>query len=143
MIRTMLKSKIHRARVTDANLHYEGSITIDADLMKEADILPYEQVQVLDVDNGNRLTTYAIEGPRGSGTICINGAAARQVSKGDTVIILTYTTCTEREMADYHPKKVYVDSLNHSRKARQELDPSLLSAFDDLIFVNNGDPQFE
>ena len=89
-MRTVLKSKIHRATVTQADLHYEGSITIDPHLMDAADILPFEQVQVLDVDNGARLTTYAIEGERDSGQICINGAAARLVSPGDTVIILTY-----------------------------------------------------
>ncbi len=94
-MRTVLKSKIHRARVTQADLHYEGSITIDADLMDAADVLPYEQVHVLDVDNGARLTTYAIEGARGSGEICINGAAARLVKPQDTVIILTYRTATD------------------------------------------------
>lgn len=125
MVRTMLKSKIHRARVTDANLHYEGSVTIDADLMEAADILPYEQVQVLDVDNGQRLTTYAIEGPRGSGVICINGAAARVVSKGDTVIILTYGTYTESELASHHPRKVYVDEGNRQVAAPRVLEPSL------------------
>src|SRR4029078_4936391 len=98
-MRTVLKSKIHRARVTQADLHYEGSITIDPDLMDAADILPFEQVHVLDVDNGARLTTYAIEGARSSGQICINGAAARLVSPGDTVIILTYKQATEYEAA--------------------------------------------
>ncbi|MHB8516707.1 MAG: aspartate 1-decarboxylase, partial [Dehalococcoidia bacterium] len=82
-MRTILKSKIHRARVTQADLHYEGSITLDPLLLEAADILPYEQVHVLDVDNGCRLTTYAIEGARGSGQVCINGAAARLVSPGD------------------------------------------------------------
>src|SRR5438105_491286 len=94
-VRTILKSKIHRATVTQADLQYEGSITIDRILMEAADILPYEQVHVLDVDNGARLTTYAIEGDRNSGVICMNGAAARLVSAGDTVIILTYATATE------------------------------------------------
>lgn len=112
MVRTMLKSKIHRATVTDANLHYEGSITIDTDLMEAAGIMPYEQVHVLDVDNGNRLITYAIEGPRGSGVICLNGAAARLVSKGDIVIIITYGSYQESELLDYHPTKVYVDERN-------------------------------
>lgn len=96
-MRTVLKSKIHRARVTQADLQYEGSITIDPDLMDAADILPFEQVHVLDVDNGSRLTTYAIEGARSSGQICINGAAARLVSPGDTVIILTYKQASEAE----------------------------------------------
>ena len=90
MIRTMLKSKIHRATVTGADINYEGSVTLDPVLMEAADILPYEQVQVLDINNGNRLTTYAIEGRRGSGDVIINGAAARLVSEGDVVIILTY-----------------------------------------------------
>ncbi len=112
MIRTMLKSKIHRATITDANLHYEGSITIDSDLMEAAGVMPYEQVHVLDVDNGNRLVTYAIEGPAGSGTICINGAAARLVSKGDIVIIITYGAFQESELCDYHPSKIYVDERN-------------------------------
>ena len=96
-MRTILKSKIHRATVTQADLHYEGSITVDPLLLEAADIIPFEQVHVLDVDNGARLTTYAIEGERGSGQVCINGAAARLVSPGDTVIILTYTTATDAE----------------------------------------------
>lgn len=115
MVRTMLKSKIHRATVTDANLHYEGSVTIDADLMEAANILEYEQVHVLDIDNGQRFTTYAIEGPRGSGTICLNGAAARLVSKGDLVIILTYAEYQEAELSTYHPVKVYVDQDNRQK----------------------------
>lgn len=112
MQRTMLKSKIHRAHVTDANPHYEGSITLDAALMKLADILPNEQVHVLDVDNGQRLQTYAMEGPPNSGDIIVNGAAARLVSKGDTIIILAYSNYSEEELATYQPKKVYVDELN-------------------------------
>jgi len=106
----MLKSKIHRATVTDANINYEGSITIDRNLMREADIMPYEQVQVLDVNNGSRLTTYAIEGE--TGEICLNGAAARLVNKGDIVIILTYADVRDENTRDYHPKLVYVDSKN-------------------------------
>jgi len=106
----MLKSKIHRATVTDANLNYEGSITIDRNLMKAADILPYEQVHVVDVNNGSRLVTYAIEGE--SGEICLNGAAARLVNKGDIVIILSYTNVPESELKDFHPTLVYVDSKN-------------------------------
>ena len=94
-MRTMLKSKIHRAKVTVVNIDYEGSITIDKQLMEEADILPFEMVHVLDVENGNRFQTYAIEGERGSGVIGINGAAARLVQKGDTVIILSYTNLSE------------------------------------------------
>ena len=109
-MRVMLKSKIHRATVTDCNVNYEGSITIDRKLMEAANILPYEQVHVLDVNNGARLTTYAIEGE--AGEVCLNGAAARLVSKGDIVIILTYHDVSEEETIDYHPKLVYVDAKN-------------------------------
>ena len=109
-MRTMLKSKIHRARVTRANLHYEGSITIDRELMEVADILPYEKVQVLDINNGARLETYAIEGEPGE--ICINGAAARLVLEGDLVIILSYRLVPEEEAPGHLPKLIYVDSEN-------------------------------
>jgi aspartate 1-decarboxylase len=111
-MRMMLKSKIHRARVTEANIEYEGSITIDRKLMKEADILPYEQVHVLNVNNGVRFTTYAIEGREGSGEICLNGAAARLAVKGDIVIILTYTQVPEEQTKNYKPKVVYVNEKN-------------------------------
>jgi aspartate 1-decarboxylase len=111
-MRTMLKSKIHRARVTDANIDYEGSVTIDSTLMAAADILPYEQVHVLNISNGARFTTYAIEGEAGSGTICLNGAAARLAVKGDLVIVLTYTQVPEEQMKDYRPKLVYVSEKN-------------------------------
>jgi aspartate 1-decarboxylase len=111
-MRTMLKSKIHSATVTEANIQYEGSITIDKDLMEAADILPYEQVHVLDIDNGSRLETYVIEGERGSGAICINGAAARLVSAGDKVIIISYQTVSEADAANLVPKLVYVNSQN-------------------------------
>jgi aspartate 1-decarboxylase len=120
-MRTMLKSKIHRARVTEANLNYEGSITIDRLLMEAADILPYEKVAVLDVDNGARLETYAIEGEPGSGTICINGAAARLVTQGDRVIILSYTDVGEAEARSWHPTLVYVDSQNAIQGTKQIL----------------------
>ncbi len=110
-MRVMLKSKIHRATVTDCNVNYEGSITIDRKLMQAADILPYEQVHVLDVNNGQRLITYAIEGE--AGEICLNGAAARLVHKGDLVIILTYTDVKEENARVHHPKLVYVDAKNH------------------------------
>jgi aspartate 1-decarboxylase len=110
-MRVMLKSKIHRATVTDCNVNYEGSISIDRRLMQAADILPYEQVHVLDVNNGNRLITYAIEGE--AGEICLNGAAAHMVKKGDLVIILTYTDVKEENARLHHPKLVYVDSKNH------------------------------
>ena len=123
-MRTVLKSKIHRARVTQADLHYEGSITIDADLMEAADILPYEQVHVLDVDNGARLTTYAIEGARGSGEICINGAAARLVKPNDTVIILTYCTATDAEARSIEPSLVYVDEHNRIKRTARRIEPA-------------------
>ena len=114
-MRTMLKSKIHRATVTDADVHYEGSITLDPLLMGAADILPYEQVHVLDVDNGSRLTTYAIEGSRGSGEVAINGAAARLVNAGDTVIILTYEERADEAARTCRPRLVYVDEYNRIR----------------------------
>ena len=120
-MRVMLKSKIHRVRVTDANIDYEGSITIDKQLMEAADILPYEQVHVLNVNNGARFATYAIEGERGSGQICVNGAAARLASKGDTVIILTYTNVEENETIDYHPRLVYVDIKNSITRIGHQL----------------------
>jgi len=111
-MRTMLKSKIHRARVTEVNLDYEGSIAIDGLLMEAADILPYEMVHVLDLNNGARFETYAIEGERGSGGLCINGAAARLVSKGDTVILLSYRLVSDEEAQTTKPKMVYVDERN-------------------------------
>jgi aspartate 1-decarboxylase len=111
-MRIMLKSKIHRAHVTDANIDYEGSITIDKKLMAEADILPYEQVQVLNINNGARFSTYAIEGPEGSGEICLNGAAARLAVKGDLVIILTYCDVSEEEAPNHIPRVVHVDAKN-------------------------------
>jgi aspartate 1-decarboxylase len=123
-VRTILKSKIHRARVTQADLHYEGSITIDPVLMEAADILPFEQVHVLDVDNGTRLTTYAIEGARNSGQICINGAAARLVSPGDTVIILTYTDATDAEARRAQPTLVYVDEQNRITRTGSHIEPA-------------------
>ena len=120
-MRTMLKSKIHRATVTEANIQYEGSITIDRDLMEAADMLPYEQVHVLDIDNGSRLETYVIEGERGSGVICINGAAARLVSAGDKVIIISYQTISEADAINLNPKLVYVDSRNRIVQKHKEV----------------------
>jgi aspartate 1-decarboxylase len=111
-MRAMLKSKIHRARVTDANIDYEGSITIDSNLMVAADILPYEQVHVLNINSGARFTTYAIEGEAGSGAISLNGAAARLAVKGDLVIILTYTQVPEEQTKNYDPKLIYVNEKN-------------------------------
>ena len=111
-MRTMLKSKIHRATVTGADVDYEGSITLDRLLMDAADIVPYEQVQLLDVNNGTRVTTYAIRGDRGSGQVVVNGTAARLVNEGDTVIILTYTDLPEAEARSHRPRLVYVDAGN-------------------------------
>jgi aspartate 1-decarboxylase len=112
MQRILLKSKIHRATVTDAQLHYEGSVTIDHDLMLAANITEYEQVHIYDVDNGNRLITYAIQGPAGSGTICINGAAAHLVSPGHLIIICAYAQFEESEVASHKPKVVHVNGTN-------------------------------
>lgn len=112
MRRRMMKSKIHRATVTDANLHYVGSITVDRDLMDAADLLEYEQVAVVDIDNGARLETYVIEGERGSGDICLNGAAARLVSPGDRVIIISYADYDREDLEGYAPTIVHVDRSN-------------------------------
>jgi aspartate 1-decarboxylase len=112
MNRTMLKSKIHRATVTGSDLHYVGSITVDADLLEAADILEHELVHVLDVDNGARFETYTIAGQRGSGEIKINGAAARLVHTGDTVIVVSYASYDERELENYEPKVVHVNAEN-------------------------------
>ena len=111
-MRRILKSKIHRATVTDADVDYEGSITLDPVLMEAADILPYEQVHVLDINNGSRLSTYVIEGERGSGEIAINGAAARLVNLGDKVIILTYQEMDDQAARTCKPRLVYVDGAN-------------------------------
>lgn len=112
MRRVMLKSKIHRATVTEANLDYEGSLTIDEDLLEAADILPNEQVHVWDVTNGSRLTTYALVGRRGSGIICVNGAGAHLIKPGDLIIIATYTTLKDKEARRYKPLVVFVDAEN-------------------------------
>jgi aspartate 1-decarboxylase len=124
-MRTMLKSKIHRARVTDGNIAYEGSITIDKKLMEAADILPYEEVHILNINNGARFQTYAIEGQENSGEICLNGAAARLVAKEDIVIILTYRNVPEEEARDYHPRLVYVDARNRITYTRGVVDEAL------------------
>jgi len=108
----MLKGKIHRARVTQVDVDYEGSITIDRSLMEASDILPYEQVEVLNINNGARFSTYAIEAAPNSGTICINGAAARLAAKGDIIIILSYCHVADDEAINVIPKMVYVDEHN-------------------------------
>jgi len=112
MFRTMLKSKIHRATVTQADLHYVGSVTVDSDLMDAADLLPGEQVAIVDINNGSRLETYVIEGPRGSGVIGINGAAARLVAPGDLVILISYQLVSDAEARETAPKVVFVDAEN-------------------------------
>ena len=108
----MMKSKIHRATVTDADLHYVGSVTVDRDLMDAADLREHEQVAVVDIDNGARLETYVIEGPRGGGDVCLNGAAARLVSPGDRVILISYADYEEAELDAYAPTVVHVDTAN-------------------------------
>ena len=123
-MRTMLKSKIHRATVTDGNIDYEGSITIDKKLMDEADILPYEQVQVLNINNGARFGTYAIEGEENSGEICLNGAAARLAAKGDLVIILTFCDVSEEEAHNHKPRVVHVNIKNEIIK---EIDEAIFA----------------
>ncbi len=120
MQRIMLKSKIHRATVTGADLHYEGSVTIDRDLMDAADIVSYEKVAVWNVTNGNRLETYAIEGQRGSGVICLNGAAARLMAPRDLVIIASFVNMENAEAIKYEPKLIFVDEENRMLPTRKE-----------------------
>ncbi|MGK8510714.1 aspartate 1-decarboxylase [Nocardia asiatica] len=114
MLRTMMKSKIHRATVTHADLHYVGSVTVDQDLLDAADLLEGEQVCIVDIDNGARLETYVIAGERGSGVIGINGAAAHLVHPGDLVILIAYGQLNEQELAEYDPKVVFVDERNRA-----------------------------
>lgn len=115
MRRTVLKSKIHRATVTDTNLDYEGSLTIDADLLDAADILPNEQIHVWDVTNGNRIITYALEGEGGTGVIRVNGGGAHLVRAGDLIIIATFTTLRTKDARKYRPEVVFVDERNRVR----------------------------
>lgn len=126
MFRTMLKSKIHRATVTQADLHYVGSVTIDEDLMDAADLLEGEQVTIVDIDNGNRLVTYAITGERGSGVIGINGAAAHLIHPGDLVILIAYATLADTEARSYEPRIVFVDGQN--RQIDLGVDPAHVPA---------------
>ena len=114
MQRTMMKSKIHRARVTDANVNYVGSITIDRDLMAAADLLPHEQVHVVDIDNGARFETYVIEGVPGSGEMCVNGAAARLVQPGDKIIVISYGIYESAELEGHRPVVVHVNEANRA-----------------------------
>ena len=125
MQRLMFKSKIHRATVTATNLDYEGSLTVDADLLEAADILPYEQIHVWDVSNGARLVTYALPGPRGSGEVCVNGAGAHLIKTGDLVIVGTFTVMTGRKARKYQPTVVFVDGANKMRDAD---DPEVVAA---------------
>ncbi len=119
MMLQLLKGKIHCATVTEANLQYMGSITIDEELMEQAGILPNERVQVVDNNNGSRLETYTIPGPRGSGVVCLNGAAARCVQPGDVVIIMAYAFCSEEEARTHRPLVVMVDEQNKIREVRR------------------------
>ena len=116
---TMFKSKLHQMKVTEANLHYEGSITIDADLLDKAGILPYEKVQVLNISNGSRLETYTIPGKRGSHVCCLNGAAARRTQIGDRIIVIAYAEMTPEEARDHKPQVVI---LNEQNEPKTELD---------------------
>lgn len=119
MKRTLLKSKIHRARVTEADINYEGSITIDAKLLQAADIVEHERVEVYNITNGNRLATYAIPGEPGKGTICLNGAAARLVAVDDLVIICSYADYSDDERANHEPVVIQVNEKNKLRRARK------------------------
>jgi aspartate 1-decarboxylase len=119
MMRILCKSKIHRATVTEANLNYEGSLTLDPLLMEAAGLIPFEQVHVLNLNNGERFETYLIEGERGSGTVCVNGAAARLVQVGDPIIVLAYALVPEDELSDFTARIVFVDE--HNRVVRVEV----------------------
>lgn len=128
MRRTMLKSKIHRATITASDLHYVGSITIDPDLLEAADILPHEQVHVVDVDNGARFETYTLVGERGSGVVQVNGAAARLVHTGDTIIVISYADYSAEDLADYSPTVVHVDRANSIIQIDDAVDRLLTEA---------------
>ena len=121
MQRTMLKSKLHRATVTHSELHYEGSCAIDETLLEAADICEYEQIQIYNITNGERFTTYAIRAARDSGVISVNGAAAHKADPGDLIIIATYSVYNELELARYAPELVYVDAANRIIETRQEI----------------------
>ncbi len=127
MFRTMMKSKIHRATVTEANLNYVGSITIDEDLLEQVDMLPNEKVQIVNNNNGARLETYIIPGPRGTGVICLNGAAARLVQTGDTVIIVSYATMTDEEARKHIPTIAIMGENNRiARLLKEEIHSTVL-----------------
>lgn len=128
MLRTMLKSKIHRATITGSDLNYVGSITIDPDLLEAADILEHEQVHVVDVDNGSRFETYTIAGVRGSGVIQVNGAAARLVHAGDTIIVISYAEYSAEDLQTYEPRVVHVDRSNTIIQIDDAVDQLLTGA---------------
>ena len=132
MQRTMLKSKIHRATVSDCDLHYVGSITIDPDLLEAGDIREFEQVAVVDVDNGARFETYTIAGERGSGEMKVNGAAARLVHRGDTIIVISYAAYDPDDLEHYHPRVVHVDAHNQIINVDSEVATLLTSATTDV-----------
>jgi aspartate 1-decarboxylase len=138
MQRTMCKGKIHRATVTQANLNYVGSITIDQDLLDAADIYPYEKVQVVNINNGARLETYTIAGARGSGVICLNGAAARLTAEGDIVIIISYGQYDEKEIRSLEPHLVFVDAENRIIETRHvplsEMLPEIPEPLAEAVF---------
>ena len=121
MQRTLLKSKLHRVRVTHSELHYEGSCAIDDDLLDAADIREYQQIDIYNVNNGERFTTYAIRAQRGSGIISVNGAAAHKADPGDILIIATYAMYTEIELQSFHPQLIYVDAHNRIVAKRDEI----------------------
>lgn len=123
MLRTMMKAKIHCARVTEANLNYVGSVTIDADILDKVDILPHEKVQIVNNNNGARLETYVIPGERGSGIVCLNGAAARLVQKGDRVIIITYALIENEKLATFKPKVAIMDENNKIEQLIEQEPP--------------------
>ena len=123
MLRTLLKSKIHRATVTDADLHYEGSVSVDSNLLEAADIQPHEHVHIWDVTNGNRFETYALAGPRGSGTVCINGAAAHLAKKGDIIIITSFAGFPEEKVKAHQPTVVLVDA--HNQIVKEKSSPAV------------------
>jgi aspartate 1-decarboxylase len=130
MFRTLMKSKLHRGTITAANLHYVGSITIDADLMDAADLYPNEKVQVVDIDNGARLETYVIPGERGSGDLCLNGAAARLVQPGDTIIVISYGMYSDAEAREHQPTVLLLDECNRPERITAEIAHSTV---EDLV----------
>src|SRR3954447_18423499 len=133
MRRTMLKSKVHRATVTGSDLHYVGSITMDRELLEAADVLENELVHVLDVDNGARFETYTIAGERGSGTVQVNGAAARLVHTGDTVIVVSYASYDERELETYEPRVVHVNARNEIVDVNDEVGRLLSERSEEVL----------